>query len=36
MITHKSWWDTVDLIATKISGSILSNHPELIPDYPDR
>jgi 3-methyladenine DNA glycosylase AlkD len=36
MITHKSWWDTVDLVATKIVGSILSNHPELIPDYPDR
>jgi 3-methyladenine DNA glycosylase AlkD len=36
MITHKSWWDTVDLIATKIVGSALSVFPELIPLYPDR
>ncbi|MFZ4704829.1 MAG: DNA alkylation repair protein [Bacteroidales bacterium] len=36
MITHKSWWDTVDLIATKIAGAVLFAHPELIPVYPDR
>jgi len=36
MITHKSWWDTVDLVATKIAGTALSASPELIPAYADR
>jgi 3-methyladenine DNA glycosylase AlkD len=36
MIIHKSWWDTVDLIAAKIVGAALSAHPELINSYPDR
>ena len=30
MITSKSWWDTVDFIATKIIGSLVKNYPELI------
>ncbi|MEX0967898.1 MAG: DNA alkylation repair protein [Bacteroidia bacterium] len=29
MITHKSWWDTVDMIASNIVGRILLLHPEL-------
>jgi 3-methyladenine DNA glycosylase AlkD len=36
MVANKSWWDTVDLIATKIAGEVLSQHPGLIPAYPDR
>jgi len=28
MITHKSWWDTVDLIASKISGSYFISFPK--------
>ncbi len=28
MITHKSWWDTVDLIATKLVGKYLTVFPE--------
>lgn len=31
MITHKSWWDTVDYIAPNIAGVILKRKPELIP-----
>jgi 3-methyladenine DNA glycosylase AlkD len=30
MITEKSWWDTVDLLATHCAGSLFRNHPELI------
>lgn len=29
LIINKSWWDTVDLIASKLVGSLLFNHPEL-------
>lgn len=28
MITHKSWWDTVDFIAAKLVGSYLKSYPE--------
>jgi 3-methyladenine DNA glycosylase AlkD len=31
MITHKSWWDTVDYISPNIVGSILKQHPGIIP-----
>ncbi len=31
MITHKSWWDTVDFIASNIVGTLLKKRPELIP-----
>lgn len=30
MITHKSWWDTVDLVATKIAGAVFMKHQDLI------
>lgn len=30
MITHKSWWDTVDFIAANILGRYFKQHPEMI------
>jgi 3-methyladenine DNA glycosylase AlkD len=30
MITHKSWWDTVDFIATKLVGPYFKKYPEQI------
>ncbi|MCR8645121.1 DNA alkylation repair protein [Paenibacillus sp. N1-5-1-14] len=36
LITTKSWWDTVDLLASNAVGSILRKHPELLPAYPDQ
>ncbi len=30
MLTEKSWWDSVDLVATKCAGNLLKRHPELI------
>ncbi|MCQ6561972.1 DNA alkylation repair protein [Paenibacillus mendelii] len=35
MITTKSWWDTVDLIAGKLVGGLFTRYPELIPVYTD-
>ena len=32
LITSKSWWDTVDIIAPKPVGAIASKHPEVIAD----
>lgn len=36
MITQKSWWDTVDLVATHHAGGILKKFPELIPEVTER
>ncbi len=33
MITHKSWWDTVDVIAVKLVGVLLEKSPEKIKEY---
>jgi 3-methyladenine DNA glycosylase AlkD len=33
LIVSKSWWDTVDHLATRIVGTILKNYPELIAPY---
>jgi len=30
MITHKSWWDTVDGLASWLVGAIMKNHPSSI------
>lgn len=30
LITNKSWWDTVDGIATRIIGDLFRNYPELV------
>ncbi|MGH3736704.1 MAG: DNA alkylation repair protein [Micromonosporaceae bacterium] len=29
LITVKSWWDTVDLLATRVVGSLVRRHPSL-------
>lgn len=31
MITTKSWWDTVDALATRCTGGLVRRHPSLIP-----
>jgi 3-methyladenine DNA glycosylase AlkD len=33
LITHKSWWDTVDLIATILVGDLATRYPDIIPEY---
>ncbi|RLL45438.1 DNA alkylation repair protein [Oceanobacillus piezotolerans] len=33
LITTKSWWDTVDALASKSIGHIAGTNPEVIPDY---
>lgn len=33
MITHKSWWDTVDYIAPNIAGMIFQKYPEIKISY---
>ncbi len=33
LITEKSWWDTVDLLSSKIVGILCMKYPELIDDY---
>lgn len=35
-ITTKSWWDTVDALATHVVGNILKRHPEAIPAWNER
>lgn len=35
LITTNSWWDTVDLLATKIIGTYLKKYPEYEQKYPD-
>lgn len=36
MITTASWWDTVDIIASKLAGSLFARYPELILSHADR
>ena len=36
MITHKSWWDTVDYIAVKLIGAYFTRFPEQLDNYIDR
>ncbi len=33
MLINKSWWDTVDLIASHLVGSLFAQYPELISQY---
>lgn len=33
MITHRSWWDTVDFIANKLVGAYLLYYPDMISMY---
>ncbi|MCM4081371.1 DNA alkylation repair protein [Paractinoplanes hotanensis] len=30
LITTKSWWDTVDVLATRFTGGLVSRHPSLV------
>jgi 3-methyladenine DNA glycosylase AlkD len=36
LITTKSWWDTVDLLASNVVGVILKRHTEAIPEWSRR
>lgn len=36
MVTHNSWWDTVDFIATKLIGSYFKKFPENRKTYVDK
>jgi len=36
MVTHKSWWDTVDYIAVKLIGAYFIRFPEQLDSYIDR
>jgi len=36
LITDKSWWDTVDLIASRLIGFHLAKYPELMASYTER
>jgi len=36
MVTHKSWWDTVDYIAVKLIGAYFTRFPEQLDTYIDR
>ncbi|MCC3377469.1 DNA alkylation repair protein [Cohnella sp. REN36] len=36
LIADKSWWDTVDMLAGKLAGTLFAKYPDLIPAYPDR
>ncbi len=36
MVTHKSWWDTVDMIASKLMGSYFEQYPEEIKPYVEK
>jgi len=36
MITHKSWWDTVDFIAATLAGNYFRQFPERIPEVTNR
>ena len=36
MVTHKSWWDTVDYIAVKLIGAYFIRFPEQLENYIDK
>lgn len=36
MVEHKSWWDTVDFIASKLLGTYFKTYPEQIETYIDK
>lgn len=36
MVLNKSWWDTVDMIASNIAGPLFAKFPELVAQYPDK
>lgn len=36
LITTKSWWDTVDMIAVRLVGNLCKRFPEMVPEYPNK
>ncbi len=36
LAAHNAWWDTVDLLATKVMGPLLRRHPEVIETWISR
>lgn len=36
LVTHKSWWDTVDLIASKLCGAYFKKYPQQIAPYAEK
>jgi len=36
MVTHKSWWDTVDYIAAKLIGAYFTRFPEQLDNFIDK
>ena len=36
MVTHKSWWDTVDYIAVKLIGAYFTRFPKQLDNYIDK
>lgn len=36
LITHQSWWDTVDWLATRVTGELLKRHPEVTAEWMHR
>ncbi|MBP1156922.1 MULTISPECIES: DNA alkylation repair protein [unclassified Paenibacillus] len=36
LVSSKSWWDTVDLLAGRLVGDLFARYPELIPGYIER
>lgn len=36
LITTKSWWDTVDMLAVHVAGAVLRAHPKEIPKWNKR
>ncbi|MFM2133295.1 MAG: hypothetical protein RL156_576 [Bacteroidota bacterium] len=35
LITHKSWWDTVDTLAPRVAGAIYAKHPKEVQEVVD-
>nr|WP_090982441.1 DNA alkylation repair protein [Paenibacillus sp. CF384] len=36
LITAQSWWDTVDMIASHLVGTLFTQYPELVPIYTEK
>ncbi|QHW32484.1 DNA alkylation repair protein [Paenibacillus rhizovicinus] len=36
LITTHAWWDTVDLLASHLAGTLFGKHPELVPAFTEK
>jgi 3-methyladenine DNA glycosylase AlkD len=36
LLLKKSWWDTIDILSSRILGYLFLTYPELIPQYPEK